>query len=289
MSKTLTITTGGRTFTLSNIGPLTTTFTPPADCLPSRSASDSPFRPGGPQMDCFPPGFQTGPSVLGYFSPGVCPVSYQQATKLAQWWLSPGETGAYCCPRYSPIPDVIFTPHADIASCASGFSVSGEFGTELLGRCSSALATPMTATYVLGTETTSATVLTLWEPPIPIIWRDQDRFARALSTDASETATHTGTAHSKHTATIAIATVVPVVVIVSLIVGLILHRRRCARPSPDSIFMSVPELEGREFWPSHIALPVPHDQEVQMRTVELPREPTGACPADCPPLAPPRA
>lgn len=101
MSKTSVITTGSRTFTLSNIGPLTTPFTPPVGCLPSRSAIDSAFVPGGaPRPECFPAGFKTGYSQLGYYSPGICPVSYEQATTLGEWWLGPGETGAYCCPRY---------------------------------------------------------------------------------------------------------------------------------------------------------------------------------------------
>lgn len=121
---------------------------------------------------------------------------------------------------------------------------------------------------MLGTETTVATYLTLWEPPIPIIWREQDGFTaappRATDPDdpaSTDTASKASGSSSK-TTTIVIATVVPIAVIVAFFLWLIVHRRRCRRPDPATIITSIPELEGKEFWP--VELPTPLHQGIEL-------------------------
>lgn len=101
MSRRSTITTFSTTYKLSNIGPLTTIFTPGAPCLTETWLDRGHPALGNPtRTDCYPPGFTTPAQQVNYFSPGMCPASYTQYRPVAPWWLDQGETGAYCCPRY---------------------------------------------------------------------------------------------------------------------------------------------------------------------------------------------
>lgn len=85
------------TYTLSVIGPLTTTFTPPTSCSTTSIAPLS-------QTGCYPPGFSaafaTSSAELAYYSPGVCPSGYYHATPVSDWLLRADETGVHCCPSY---------------------------------------------------------------------------------------------------------------------------------------------------------------------------------------------
>lgn len=92
------------TFTLSNLGPLTTTFTPAADCLTTWYAMSNHLELGVPsRTDCFPPGFTPGGfSTSRYFSPGLCPSLYTGAKSLDLWWTASGNSGVHCCPMYIP-------------------------------------------------------------------------------------------------------------------------------------------------------------------------------------------
>lgn len=96
------VTSQGDTVTPSHIGPLTTIITPPAPCLTEFWPTDRWLELGvRTRTDCFPSGLQTTAPSFGYFSPGICPASYTQAQSLESWWLGAGETGSYCCPRYT--------------------------------------------------------------------------------------------------------------------------------------------------------------------------------------------
>ncbi|CAI7615431.1 unnamed protein product [Penicillium manginii] len=83
--------------------PLTTTFSPPADCttdsyhvLRSTSSNYSWWWTSLGTSDwstCFPSGYQP----TGYFSPGVCPEGYAPVDQTCI--SSDEETQATCCPR----------------------------------------------------------------------------------------------------------------------------------------------------------------------------------------------
>lgn len=106
MTTPTTVINNGRTYQLSNIGPLTTIFTPAAACLSTSWLSSEFLRLGPPSpVNCFPEGFQTTIKQAFYFSPGVCPASYTIDKTLSSAWLGRGETGAKCCPTYSLDPE----------------------------------------------------------------------------------------------------------------------------------------------------------------------------------------
>lgn len=106
MSKTSTVIVSGRTFTISNFGPLTTIFAPPRECYASWYETNLSLELGMElKTTCLPPGFSNRSPNAGYYSPGLCPASYTQAKPLSSWWLTPGETGVHCCPTsVSPPP-----------------------------------------------------------------------------------------------------------------------------------------------------------------------------------------
>lgn len=88
------------TFTLINLGPLTTTFTPPADCLTTWYAMSNHLELGLPsRTDCLPPGFTGGEyRTSRFYSPGVCPDLYTAAQSFDLWWTASGAHGVHCCP-----------------------------------------------------------------------------------------------------------------------------------------------------------------------------------------------
>lgn len=116
--------------------------------------------------------------------------------------------------------------------------------------------------FVLGSETQRGTYPTLWATPIPIIWREQDGLAPTAPTNTGAISTARDSS-SSNTTTIVIATIIPIALIAAFVIALILHRRRIARPSPDSIVMTIPELDGMEFWSATVELPA-------ATTLELP-------------------
>ncbi|XXG97413.1 hypothetical protein Hte_003714 [Hypoxylon texense] len=83
-----------------SLGPLTTTFAPPADCVASsalywvNTASTFYWLHGRPlQTSCFPDNYS--PYQNQYYSPGICPVGYTRACESR----SASETRATCCPQ----------------------------------------------------------------------------------------------------------------------------------------------------------------------------------------------
>ncbi|KAI0830915.1 hypothetical protein F5Y06DRAFT_204798 [Hypoxylon sp. FL0890] len=88
-----------------SLGPLTTSFTPPADCTASsalywvKTSSTFYWLHGLPgQSSCFPDNYS--PSLNQYYSPGVCPVGYTRACESASSGASNvGTTRATCCPE----------------------------------------------------------------------------------------------------------------------------------------------------------------------------------------------
>ncbi|KAI0133417.1 hypothetical protein F4776DRAFT_135439 [Hypoxylon sp. NC0597] len=88
-----------------SLGPLTTSFTPPADCTASSALywvnTASTFywlhgRPG--QSSCFPDNYS--PYQNQYYSPGICPAGYTRACESASWGGDNiATTRATCCPE----------------------------------------------------------------------------------------------------------------------------------------------------------------------------------------------
>lgn len=102
MDGPITYTTSGvgfvETSTVWNLGPLTTTFTPPSGCLRGWHEIESGLGIGEEVgLQCFPPNLFV---TAGYYSPGLCPASYVADKTMSSRWTSPGETGYHCCPSY---------------------------------------------------------------------------------------------------------------------------------------------------------------------------------------------
>ncbi|KAI0827818.1 hypothetical protein F5Y06DRAFT_302425 [Hypoxylon sp. FL0890] len=90
-----------------SIGPLTTTFTPPADCLSqgvgiarySTAESYNYYLTAGPSHStCFPS--SSFPVLSSYYSPGICPYGYSAACSYRNTYSfgSTTETTVTCCP-----------------------------------------------------------------------------------------------------------------------------------------------------------------------------------------------
>ncbi|KAI1399133.1 hypothetical protein F4819DRAFT_430556 [Hypoxylon fuscum] len=86
-----------------SLGPLTTSFTPPADCTASsalywiNTANTFYFLHGSPgQSSCFPDNYS--PYQNQYYSPGICPAGYTRACESLSTSASHTATQAVCCP-----------------------------------------------------------------------------------------------------------------------------------------------------------------------------------------------
>ncbi|KAE8151454.1 hypothetical protein BDV25DRAFT_152666 [Aspergillus avenaceus] len=137
--------------TATNIGPLTTTFTPPASCSETRTREYFGLWPGlemgceGPGGDeCCPSGWRSGV----YYSPGMCPSGYQSCTLPTS--KQRRETTVLCCP--------------------DNFSCNGQ------GYCKRMLNTRIPLTMTDATTTTTRTEYAVTATPIQI------RFKAAEST-----------------------------------------------------------------------------------------------------------
>ncbi|KAI2616293.1 hypothetical protein GGR54DRAFT_239257 [Hypoxylon sp. NC1633] len=119
-----------------SLGPLTTSFTPPADCLTStaiywvNTASTFYWLHGQPmQSSCFPDNYS--PYQNQYYSPGVCPDGY---TKACESQTTSGAsftaTHATCCPRGNFVcaqtSDSYSYPWGPTLGCQSVFRASTE-------------------------------------------------------------------------------------------------------------------------------------------------------------------
>lgn len=221
MAKTATFTTLGETLVLSNIGPLPTAFTPPPSCLTSMYESNQYLELGIPsQSRCFPPGYTTATSSIGYFSPGVCPSGYFAASPQRPGFLDTDESGSYCCPMYVPTLSLVLKP-------TSGFVYPTRTGSlELLASCSSEFATP--------TTTALTSYWRVWAPAIVVVWKSADFPTSPPTppvggpTPTSPSGDSTPPQHSSHAGgtVIAVAIVVPAVLIALLVMGFVLYRRR---------------------------------------------------------------
>lgn len=89
----------------TNLGPLTTIFTPPASCLSTiTSASLAGFFVGhfsAGNENCYPPSTTTNYFATSYFySPGICPSGYSAACTWPSSAFSAATTASLCCPMY---------------------------------------------------------------------------------------------------------------------------------------------------------------------------------------------
>lgn len=83
-------------FSSSYIGPLTTTFTPPARCFTDFNVESGSLFLGNPaQSDCYPSGFSAALSASGYYAPAVCPSGYYTACAAIN---SQSLFEGVCCP-----------------------------------------------------------------------------------------------------------------------------------------------------------------------------------------------
>ena len=95
----------------TNVGPLTTIFTPPASCLStvtsamgSVSASDYSMFIGhwggyAPGSRCYPASTVPIPFLSNYYySPGICPSGYSAACPWTGTELPASVTASLCCP-----------------------------------------------------------------------------------------------------------------------------------------------------------------------------------------------
>ncbi|GAW18991.1 hypothetical protein ANO14919_084750 [Xylariales sp. No.14919] len=107
---------------MSNLGALTTAFTPPGTaCLSPHVGivTGETILQIGTTSDCFPSSFTFDPEF--YYSPGVCQAGYTYACSGAVGL--PGVTGATCCPPgFTCIPNL---PESDTNPCGSTFASEG--------------------------------------------------------------------------------------------------------------------------------------------------------------------
>lgn len=134
---------------MTNIGPLTTTFTPPSDCswlsvnllgspIPTSTAFYNYKGIVWPTaLRCFPSGYPYAYSdrFSGFYSPGICPSAWTAWYPTSNF-PDPAETTAYCCPpgflvirgdsdlynRWFPC----FTTHIPPSSDPPALVISGE-------------------------------------------------------------------------------------------------------------------------------------------------------------------
>jgi hypothetical protein len=222
---------------VSRAGPLTTTFTPPADCtgnvrlgLWPPNPSTSPSSPYGVNSygvlrtpeTCTPPRITTSTTwglkteLYEYYSPGICPSGFTTAItpvlSCAATPLRPSETAVFCC--------------------RSGYSVTPRSDNVLL--CTSTLTKPTLVTIEARGSDITATIT----PTVPIEVLDNPVYlivagALAQSTSAGEaesTSSLSGSGLSKD-AKIAIGVAVPIVVIaIAATTGFyVFFRRRLAK------------------------------------------------------------
>ncbi|OTB16156.1 hypothetical protein K445DRAFT_317141 [Daldinia sp. EC12] len=93
---------------MTDLGPLTTTFTPASGCnsilsgivytqtLPDSNTSTHKYHSLGPSAtsECYPPGFEPA----GFYSPGICPSGWWSACGTRDAIATVTETRATCCP-----------------------------------------------------------------------------------------------------------------------------------------------------------------------------------------------
>ncbi|KAI1471659.1 uncharacterized protein F4812DRAFT_187933 [Daldinia caldariorum] len=94
---------------MTDLGPLTTTFTPASGCnsilsgivytqtLPDGNTSTHKYHSLGPSAtsECYPPGFEP---ESGFYSPGICPSGWWSACGTVDAIATVTETRATCCP-----------------------------------------------------------------------------------------------------------------------------------------------------------------------------------------------
>ncbi|KAF2205172.1 hypothetical protein GQ43DRAFT_59655 [Delitschia confertaspora ATCC 74209] len=85
--------------------PLTTTFTPPADCFKQTwhfwGNSGHWWRAGdGVPTACFPYSYRFKPEATVIYSPGICPVGFSSACNTVRTSGTQTDTIVSCCERY---------------------------------------------------------------------------------------------------------------------------------------------------------------------------------------------
>ncbi|KAI1799310.1 hypothetical protein F4811DRAFT_557968 [Daldinia bambusicola] len=117
------------------LGPLTTTFTPPADCVASsalywvNTASTFYWLQGRPgQSSCFPDDYS--PYQNQYYSPGICPSGYTRACESSSIEGDTLVTRGTCCPQgnyqCAPTSSSYSYPWGPTLGCMSVYRVNTE-------------------------------------------------------------------------------------------------------------------------------------------------------------------
>lgn len=166
---------------------------------------------------------------------------------------------------------------------------------EVTASCYTPISPAMVTTFTDGTTVLTGAYTEIWAPAIPVLWKSLAEFnitttasgatpaptkiepspggsslPAAPTTDSSGTGTLYPAANHSNTMTIALATVIPIVLIVLAVVAFIWLRRR-ARQNPagiiDTTFNGLPELEGNA---DDVHKPAPVELSAIPAAIELP-------------------
>ncbi|KAF2164814.1 hypothetical protein M409DRAFT_56188 [Zasmidium cellare ATCC 36951] len=253
------------------LGPLTTTWTPPAACnvaiVECRSSCAKGFQgqqcvsglPGAGCSDattCWPTVTVKSVSFplggFGFYSPGtICPSGYSSACSAtsggtSQWsqqfTMRANETAVGCCPSGFGC--------AWVKGYQSCYSYASSGASVALGTCDrgttqqfSYMTLPNGGTTVVQESTTNVVngmeTFTVQAPLVEIRWRHRDLPATATSSEApsntasiAPTSTPDSSSGLSTGATVAIAVVIPVVVIAAFAAAFFVRRNRKKKKSP---------------------------------------------------------
>ncbi|KAI1106456.1 hypothetical protein F4804DRAFT_30122 [Jackrogersella minutella] len=245
-----------------SLGPLTTTFTPPADCTASSALywvnTESTFywmhgRPG--QSSCFPDSYS--PYQNQYYSPGICPVGYTRACESVMTGSGPSATThATCCPQGNYIcastSDSYSYPWGPTLGCMSVYRVNTETsfttidgtigGDETAGSATSLLAPGTIMAYGVVVQNT---------PSADGTTTASDSSSQTSSSIASETASTSDSSSGSHglssgaAAGIGIGAAVGAMAIGAVILWMFLSRRRKRREQEKVELQQAAEEEQR--------------------------------------------
>ncbi|KAH8646342.1 hypothetical protein BX600DRAFT_477549 [Xylariales sp. PMI_506] len=270
-----------------SLGPLTTSFTPPSDCLPTNSlfyvetSSSFYWLSGLPyQSSCFPSGYSA--SQDNYFSPApACPVSYTSACESVQSAGTVTETRVRCCPQIG-----------SFVCKTTKSSYGNPWGSTL--ECMSVLQTDSTTSFItldatyVGNETAGSPVTsagTILAYAINLRYQESDVIA-AATTDTSATTTPSGSVTSlgvsetatsstgsqssngglsaKAAAGIGVGVAVGVILIVAAIAYLFWSRRRQQKNQP--LQDQAPPAGHPQYYPQD-QQPAAYQLDIQGKTI----------------------
>lgn len=158
---------------------------------------------------------------------------------------------------------------ADRYPLPSGFTLTAQATFELIRSCIRSPSVTVSRTYTSISGEVRTTYTRVDAPAIAVIWRDGDFPTSTTPPEPKDSGNPPAPpAHGLPTTTIAVATVVPIIVIALIILGFIIYRRR-ARPSPAPPF---PEIGGNDIFQisGTQLLPAPIELQTYQSQTSLP-------------------